>query len=99
MMIRLVFIEYYDNRDGFFCKFFMLFYNTSVKKSETTRILLSPIIELSMIIGVFFLAYKIRSITDGILFVQLRIPYISYEQFVPFIISGVILWGVIFSLT
>ena len=52
-----------------------------------------------MITGVFFLAYKLRSITDGIPFVQLRIPYISYEQFLPFIISGVLLWGIIFSIT
>lgn len=70
-----------------------------MKKAEITRIFLSPIIELSMITGVFFLAYKLRSITDGIPFVQLRIPYISYEQFLPFIISGVLLWGIIFSIT
>jgi hypothetical protein len=65
----------------------MLFYNVWVKKAEITRIFLSPIIELSMIAGVFFLAYTLRGITDGIPFVQLRIPYISYEEFLPFIIS------------
>ena len=77
----------------------MLFYNTQVKKAEITRIFLSPIIELSMIAGVFFLAYTLRGITDGIPFVQLRIPYISYEQFLPFIISGVLFWWIIFSST
>lgn len=71
----------------------------SMKKAEITRIFLSPIIELSMITGVFFLAYALRSITDGIPFIQLRIPYIWYEQFLPFIISGVILWGIIFAAT
>lgn len=77
----------------------MLFYNVWVKKAEITRIFLSPIIELSMIAGVFFLAYTLRGITDGIPFVQLRIPYISYEEFLPFIISWVVLWWTIFWLT
>jgi exopolysaccharide biosynthesis polyprenyl glycosylphosphotransferase len=70
-----------------------------MKKAEITRIFLSPIIELSMVAGVFFLAYTLRGITDGIPFVQLRIPYIPYEQFIPFIISGVILWAIIFTST
>jgi hypothetical protein len=70
----------------------MLFYNSLMKKAEITRIFLSPIVELSMIAGVFLLAYTLRGITDGIPFVQLRIPYIPYTQFVPFIISGVLLW-------
>lgn len=77
----------------------MLFYNARVKKPEIIRIFLSPIIELSMIAGVFFLAYTLRGITDGIPFVQLRIPYISYEQFLPFIISWVMLWWIIFMNT
>jgi hypothetical protein len=58
-----------------------------MKKSEITRILLSPIVELSMIAGVFLLAYALRAVTDGIPFVQLRIPYIPYEQFIPFVVS------------
>ena len=33
---------------------------------------------------------------DWIPFVQLPIPYISYEQFVPFVISGVIVWCILF---
>lgn len=45
---------------------------------------------------IFFWAYSLRSITDGIPFVQLRIPYISEEQFIPFVLYGVILWGIIF---
>jgi hypothetical protein len=70
-----------------------------MKKAEITRIFLSPIVELSMIAGVFLLAYMLRGITDGIPFVQLRIPYIPYTQFIPFIISGVILWAIIFTST
>ncbi len=70
-----------------------------MKKAEITRIFLSPIVELSMIAGVFLLAYTLRAITDGIPFVQLRIPYIPYEQFIPFIISWVMLWAIIFTTT
>ncbi len=32
---------------------------------------------------------------DWIPFVQLPIPYISYEQFIPFVISGVIVWLIV----
>lgn len=38
-----------------------------------------------MVFCVFLLAYNLRSITDGIPFVQLRIPYIPYENFLPFV--------------
>ncbi len=51
-----------------------------------------------MVVCVFFMAYFLRSVTDGIPFVQLRIPYISEEQFIPFIISGTIIWGILFSI-
>lgn len=33
---------------------------------------------------------------DWIPFIQLPIPYISYEQFVPFVISGIIIWCIVF---
>ena len=82
-----------------FANFLLISIIHDMKKAEITRIFLSPIVELSMIAGVFFLAYTLRSITDGIPFVQLRIPYISYEQFLPFIISGVILWAIVFIST
>lgn len=43
------------------------------------------------------MSYFLRSITDGIPFVQLRIPFISESQFAPFVFFGVIFWGVIFA--
>ena len=69
-----------------------------MRKAEIVRTFFTPIIELGMVVCVFFVAYFLRSITDGIPFVQLRIPYISEEQFIPFIISGTIIWGILFSI-
>lgn len=92
-MYRIIFAT--DSFANFLCFSIM----HSMKKAEITRIFLSPIIELSMIVGVFLLSYTLRGITDGILFIQLRIPYISYEQFIPFIISWVLLWAIIFWFT
>ncbi len=57
----------------------------------------TPIIEMSVISIAFITAYNLRNITDGIPFIQLRIPYIAFEQFIPFVIFWAILWGVIFS--
>ncbi len=59
------------------------------------RLVLIPIIELLFVFLSFITWYRLRSMTDGIPFVHLRIPYISPEQFLPFIILGCILWGVI----
>lgn len=99
MMTSVLFIGHMIFVKDSFANFFCFSIIHPMKKAEITRIFLSPIIELSMIAGVFLLSYTLRSITDGIPFVQLRIPYISYEQFLPFIISGVLLWAVIFWFT
>lgn len=56
------------------------------------RLLLTTIVELSGVTLAFFIAYSLRLMRDWIPFVQLPIPYISYEQFVPFVISGVVVW-------
>jgi len=68
-----------------------------MRKYEIIRTLLLPIIELLWIAIIFFLAYKLRTITDGIPFIQLRVPYIPESAFIPFIISGVILWWCSFA--
>lgn len=73
-------------------------YNTLMKRHEIITSLLLPILEMGGIVGIFFIAYHLRQITDGIPMVQLRIPYISPDQFTPFIISGTLLWGSIFGI-
>lgn len=65
--------------------------------SEILRVIFTPILDVSILFCVFIAAYNIRSITDGIPFIQLRIPYISFEQFIPFIISGIIIWLIVFT--
>ena len=69
-----------------------------MKRHEIITSLLLPILEMGGIVGIFFIAYHLRQITDGIPMVQLRIPYISPDQFTPFIISGTLLWGSIFGI-
>lgn len=64
--------------------------------ADIFRIVLTPILDAVAVFFAFWLAYNLRSITDGIPFVQLRIPYISPEQFSPFVIFGVIIWLVVF---
>lgn len=59
------------------------------------KILLTTILEIIWVIGAFLLAYSLRSMRDWIPFIQLPIPYISYEQFIPFIISWVIIWLIV----
>lgn len=59
---------------------------------------ITPILEVSIIVLGFISGYYFRSITDGIPFIHLQIPYISFEQFYPFIVFWSILWGVLFSL-
>lgn len=68
-----------------------------MKRSDITISAITLITELSGITGLFFMSYKLRSITDGIPFVQLRIPYISETQFLPFVLFGVLLWCIIFT--
>lgn len=68
-----------------------------MKKPELTRTFITPILEILAVGWAFSFSYYLRGITDGIPFVQLRIPAISYEQFFPFILSGIILWIFIFG--
>ena len=68
-----------------------------MKKKRIIESLLIPIMELSGIVALFFWAYYLRQITDGIPFIQLRVPYLSTEQFLPFIISGTFFWFIVFA--
>ena len=68
-----------------------------MRRQEIVESILIPIAEISGIVGIFFASYFLRSITDGIPFIQLRIPYISETQFIPFIIFGSIFWWAIFA--
>lgn len=67
------------------------------KKSESIRMILIPVLEGFSVMGAFWISYAFRGSTDGIPFVQLRIPYISPEQFMPFIFAGILLWWIVFS--
>ena len=68
-----------------------------MKRHEVITSLFIPIIEMSGVIGIFFVAYYLRQITDGIPFMQLPVPYISPDQFLPFILTGACLWWAIFA--
>lgn len=68
-----------------------------MKRHEIFTSLTLPLFEISGVIGIFFVAYSLRQITDGIPFIQLPIPYISPDQLAPFIISGALFWGIVFS--
>lgn len=67
-----------------------------MSKVYIKKLFLTSILELSGVALAFFIAYSIRLMRDWIPFVQLPTPYISYEQFVPFVISGVIIWCLVF---
>ncbi len=68
-----------------------------MKRHEVIESVITPILEITGIIFIFFFAYFLRSITDGIPFIQLRIPFIAADQFLPFVISGALFWWIIFS--
>jgi exopolysaccharide biosynthesis polyprenyl glycosylphosphotransferase len=68
-----------------------------VKRHEIIQTVITPILELTWIVGIFFFAYNLRQITDGIPGIQLPIPYISKEQFAPFVLSWVVFWWIIFG--
>ena len=68
-----------------------------MKRSEITISAITLLAEVSGIVWLFFASYFLRSITDGIPFIQLRIPYISEDQFYPFIVFGVIFWVLVFA--
>lgn len=67
-----------------------------MKRREIITSFSLPFFEILGIISIFFIAYYLRQITDGIPFIQLPIPYISQDQFVPFILSWAFFWWIIF---
>ncbi len=67
-----------------------------MKRREIITSFSLPFFEISGIIAIFFIAYYLRQITDGIPFIQLPIPYINQDQFFPFIITWAFFWWVIF---
>ena len=68
-----------------------------MKRYDIRLSLITFTIEIAGIIGLFFVSYFLRSITDGIPFVQLRIPFISEAQFIPFVLYWVLFWWAIFA--
>lgn len=66
-------------------------------RPDNFRIVLTLVGDIVSVFTAFWLAYRLRSITDGIPFIQLRIPYISEEHFAPFVIFGVIIWLIVFG--
>lgn len=67
-----------------------------MSRIPTQKLILTSIIELSGVAFAFFIAYSLRLMRDWIPLIQLPIPYISYDQFVPFVISGVVIWCIVF---
>ena len=67
-----------------------------MKRREIITSFCLPFFEISGIIGLYFVAYYLRQITDGIPFIQLPIPYISQDQFFPFVVSWAFFWWMIF---
>ncbi len=68
-----------------------------MRTSSYIFIIAKPILESMLLMGAFSLAYFLRTITDGIPFIQLRIPFISWEQFFPYVAAGILLWLVTFG--
>ena len=66
-----------------------------MSRTYIQKLLFTAILELTGVTWAFFIAYSIRSMRDWIPFIQLPIPYISYEQFIPFVFSGVIIWCIV----
>ncbi len=67
-----------------------------MSRIPTQKLILTSILELSGVAFAFFIAYSLRLMRDWIPLVQLPIPYISYDQFIPFVISGVVIWCIVF---
>jgi len=57
--------------------------------------LLRPIIHLLVIISIFYLVYKLRTFTDGIPWIHLNIPYISFQETMIFAIISAIFFIII----
>lgn len=74
------------------CKIWDLDIIEVMSRTHIQKILLTTILELIWVTWAFFIAYSLRLMRDWIPFIQLHVPYISYENFLPFVISGVIIW-------
>lgn len=74
-------------------------YNGTMKmqRFDIVRIVLTPLLEMGAVALAFWIAYNIRNITDGIPFIQLKIPSISPEQFAPFVVAGIVIWLLVFA--
>lgn len=82
-----------------FCKIARPDYNARMKKyrPDIFLIIAKPILDIIGVFSAFWISYYLRSVTDGIPFVQLRIPYISEAQFAPFVFAGIAIWLIIFT--
>jgi lipopolysaccharide/colanic/teichoic acid biosynthesis glycosyltransferase len=69
-----------------------------MKRSESLRAILTPLIEIGVITWAFLASYSLRGITDGIPFVQMRIPYIPFADYLPFIWTWLIFWLIVFAI-
>ncbi len=67
-----------------------------MSRTYIQKLILTTILELLGVILAFFIAYSLRSMRDWIPYVQLPIPYIAYDQFIPFIGYGIVLWCIVF---
>lgn len=65
-------------------------------RAHIFRMIFTLFFDIIAVFSAFWFAYYLRNITDGIPFVQLRIPYISVEQFSPFVWYGVAIWIIVF---
>lgn len=68
----------------------------NAQQSDNIRVVLIPFFEGIILWFSFWIAYNLRTMTDGIPFVQLKIPYISVEQFLPFVLTGILIWYLVF---
>ena len=57
--------------------------------------LLRPVLHFMFIILIFYIVYNLRSITDGILFIQLNIPYIDFNETMIFGVISAFLFPLI----
>ncbi len=67
-----------------------------MSRTYIQKILFTTVIEIIGLVVAFFIAYSLRSMRDWIPYIQLPMPYISYNDFIPFIIYWIILWCLVF---
>lgn len=67
-----------------------------MSRTYIQKLILTTIIELLGVILAFLIAYSLRSMRDWIPYIQLPIPYITYDQLIPFIAYGLIIWCIVF---